>query len=516
MKRESNNYGRNTEAGENETDQENDPDLSEFDHASRHRSGLMRQRSSWLAVPIVLGLLSLLTAGYLGTFTSATIVDGGRPTQIRTHQNTVGAALREAGVQTVPEDLVSPGLDQPLNHNGQINIQRAKLVRVQFDGQEPKLVRTQRLNGPEILAELGVPIGVNDFLSVKGALADNLLPLLPNASGKPAAELFFRKAVPISIVEQANTRPVLVNTSARTVGEALMQAGHLIYLADTITPPSNALVTPNMQIAIVRAKPVSVVVDGRRIRTRTHQQTVGQLLAEMNVVLFDQDFARPSLDTPVTSDTEVRVVRVTHEIEVQQDFIPSETRWEPDPATEIDNEFVGQEGSPGVREMRTLVSYEDGNEVKREMVADFQARDPQPKIYKYGTQIVLRTLNTPSGPVTYWRKIRMLATSYSASTAGVSRSVAWYGKVRCGFEMRRGVVAVDPNVVSLNTMVYVPEYGVGHACDTGSAINGNRIDLGYGDDDLQLWYRWTDVYLLSPAPSPGEIDYRLGKNLSLN
>ncbi len=473
-----------------------------------------RTRSAWLAVPFVLGLLSLLTAGYLFTFTSATLVDGNRTIGIRTHQNTVGAALREAGVQILPEDIISPAVDQPLSHNAQIKIQRAKLVRVQVDGQEPKLVRTQRNKGAEILGDLGLPIGVNDLLNVKGNIDAAILPLTSGGVAgfeKPAAEVFFRKAIPISVIDQTGAAPVLVNTSAKTVGEALMQAGHLLYLADKITPPSNALVTPNLQITIERAKPVSVVVDGRRIRTRTHQLSVGQLLAEMNIVLFDQDYARPSLDTTVTAETEVRVVRVTHEIEVQQDYIPFETRWEPDPATEIDNEFVGQDGSPGVREIRTLVSYEDGNEVKREVVADFQARDPQPKLYKYGTNIVLRTLNTASGPVTYWRKIRMLATSYSASTAGVSRSAAWYGKVRCGMDMRRGIVAVDPNVVSLNTQVYVPEYGVGHACDTGSAINGNRIDLGYGDDDLQLWYRWTDVYLLAPAPPAGDIDYRLAK-----
>jgi 3D (Asp-Asp-Asp) domain-containing protein len=101
----------------------------------------------------------------------------------------------------------------------------------------------------------------------------------------------------------------------------------------------------------------------------------------------------------------------------------------------------------------------------------------------------------------------MLATSYSSSTAGVSRSAAWYGKVRCGFDMRHGIVAVDPRVISLRTNVYVPEYGVGNACDTGSAILGKRIDLGYDDSNLQLWYRWVDVYLLAPVPD--NIDYIL-------
>lgn len=73
--------------------------------------------------------------------------------------------------------------------------------------------------------------------------------------------------------------------------------------------------------------------------------------------------------------------------------------------------------------------------------------------------------------------------------------------------MRGGVVAVDPRLISLRTNVYVEGYGVGSACDTGSAIIGKRIDLGYDDGNLQLWYRWVDVYLLTPVPD--DIRYNL-------
>jgi 3D (Asp-Asp-Asp) domain-containing protein len=121
----------------------------------------------------------------------------------------------------------------------------------------------------------------------------------------------------------------------------------------------------------------------------------------------------------------------------------------------------------------------------------------------------MRTLATPSGTQEYWRTIRMLATSYSASTAGVSRSNPHYGRTATGLKMRDGIVAVDPRVIDLGSEVYVPGYGVGLAADTGGAIKGKRIDLGYDDDNLQLWYRWVDVYLLTPVPPAGQIDYTL-------
>ncbi|MDW8351547.1 MAG: ubiquitin-like domain-containing protein [Anaerolineae bacterium] len=461
-------------------------------------------------------MFSLLTVGYLNTFTPATIVDGDRIINLRTHQNTVEGALREAGIELSPEDIVKPDRTATLSRNQTIVIQRAKLVELSVDHEPPRWIRTQRTRASEIIADLGYPLSVNDLVSVNGSFDDALpaspQPRLASASRRapsvrlPDARIEFRRAVPLTI-QEIGGQTFAIKTPARTVGEALLQAGFMVYLADKVTPGLGTPVQPNMQVTIERAKPVTIWVDGRQVRTRTLQETVADVLAEMNIVLLEQDYALPALDAPVVPNTEIRVVRIKRDIEVAHSHIPFETVWEPDPELELDTQVLAYEGAPGVRERRSLVTFEDGLEVKRELIADFVARPPQPRVYKYGTKIVIRTLDTPQGPVQYWRKIRMLATSYSASTSGVPRSKAWYGRTRCGQTMRFGIVAVDPRVISLGTNVYVPGYGVGNACDTGGAIIGKRIDLGYDDDNLQLWYRWVDVYLLTPVPS--QIRYRL-------
>ena len=53
--------------------------------------------------------------------------------------------------------------------------------------------------------------------------------------------------------------------------------------------------------------------------------------------------------------------------------------------------------------------------------------------------------------------------------------------------------------------MYVPGYGLGYAGDTGSAIKWRRVDLCYDDDNLVLWRRWVDVYLLTPVPDAASI-----------
>jgi len=73
--------------------------------------------------------------------------------------------------------------------------------------------------------------------------------------------------------------------------------------------------------------------------------------------------------------------------------------------------------------------------------------------------------------------------------------------------MRDGIVAVDPRVVRLGSAVYVPGYGYGDVADTGGAIKGRRIDLGYGDDTLRYWASCVDVYLLAPVPA--NVDYTM-------
>lgn len=55
----------------------------------------------------------------------------------------------------------------------------------------------------------------------------------------------------------------------------------------------------------------------------------------------------------------------------------------------------------------------------------------------------------------------------------------WYGfPAKNGEELKDNyTIAVDPKVIDLNTWVEIDGYGEYKACDTGSAIKGNKIDI---------------------------------------
>jgi 3D (Asp-Asp-Asp) domain-containing protein len=215
----------------------------------------------------------------------------------------------------------------------------------------------------------------------------------------------------------------------------------------------------------------------------------------------------PAADEALARGVRVTVVRVYDEYYVEEVPIAYETRWEPNPEMEIDLQQIVQWGSEGARRRQVRVHYENGVELHRAEEAEWVAREPSHRIIEYGTKIVQRQLETPNGTVTYWRKLRMLATSYNAPTAGVSRDASYYGYTRLGWRARFGIVAVDPRVIALESNVYVPGYGTAVAGDTGGGILGRRVDLCYDDDNLVHWYKWVDVYLLTPVPPASQINW---------
>jgi 3D (Asp-Asp-Asp) domain-containing protein len=235
---------------------------------------------------------------------------------------------------------------------------------------------------------------------------------------------------------------------------------------------------------------------------------VGDALREAGVVLAPLDQVTPSLDTPIHDAMSIRITRVEERVTYEEELLPFETVWEPDPELIIDARRVGQEGQPGVLRRRYRVRYEDGEEVARELEDEWIAQEPKRKVILYGTKIVPRTAMTPDGPITYWRKIRAYTTSYSPSRSGTDPSLPWYGRTRLGFKAGKGVVGADPSVINMRQKIYVPGYGFGIVGDTGN-IGGRHVDLGFDDDNYESWHWWSDVYLLWPPPPSYAINYIL-------
>lgn len=86
------------------------------------------------------------------------------------------------------------------------------------------------------------------------------------------------------------------------------------------------------------------------------------------------------------------------------------------------------------------------------------------------------------------RTLTMQSTAYSYSEAGLTPYTA------TGIDLRKNsrVIAVDPSVIPLNSLVEVSGYGFAVAGDTGGAIKGNIIDVHFNTvDECLQWGRRT-------------------------
>ena len=211
-----------------------------------------------------------------------------------------------------------------------------------------------------------------------------------------------------------------------------------LYLGDHVQPSLGSRVRSGLHVAIERSKPVFVTADGRTTHTRTRGKTVGGTLMDLGILVTDNDRVTPPLDQPVVEQQQIRVVRISHVTLVEREPIPYESIMVPDDNLEIDLQRLAQAGVNGEYRKRFKVVSEDGKEVSRTLVDEWVAAKPVTRMVAYGRKIVSRTLETPDGPVTYWRKIRMYSTSYSPARSGTPRSAPWYGRTRSRFDAAQG------------------------------------------------------------------------------
>ena len=233
----------------------------------------------------------------------------------------------------------------------------------------------------------------------------------------------------------------------------------------------------------------------------------GEALAQHHLAPQGLDRVLPDEEAPWPPETPVRTARVREALLLEQEPIPYDSKTQPLPEVPLDTIQVVQEGAPGIKAREVLVRYEDGEEVARIPLGEWVLQPPQPRIVGYGTKIVIQTLDTPDGPIRYWRAVRVYATSYSPcrvhGAGGPCDDITASGE-----RLRKGIIAVRLSWYRYmkGLRVYVPGYGFGIIADVGGGIPGRHwIDLGYSEEDYRPWHQWTTLYFLAPPPPPERI-----------
>lgn len=182
----------------------------------------------------------------------------------------------------------------------------------------------------------------------------------------------------------------------------------------------------------------------------------------------------------------------TEKLQEETEILPKTTIYQDDPETEAGEEKVLEEGKNGKKTKIVKITYsKDGEEYDKELISVETVAPTDRKILR-GTKIVWKTLQTPDGEIKYWKKMRVYATHYDSRCPGCDE---W---TSIGMRQGKGVIAVDPKVIKYRTQLYVPGYGMAIAGDTGGAIKGNIIDLGFEDAKTAGWSaKFVDIYIIN-------------------
>jgi uncharacterized protein YabE (DUF348 family) len=451
---------------------------------------------NFLAVTLI--LVGMILIG-LETHKTITVLVDGEAQTVQVFAFKVAGALRSAGIAITTEDQIDPAPDQWLADGQGITITRSMQAEIQADGKHYSLNTPERLPA-NLLAMAGVRLFPQDQLLVDGKEA----PLDERLSSDRPHSIQVKRAVQIQLTDGTDSK--IFYTTAATLGQALEQNGIQLHNADRLTPPAGTSLDGDewrkpLQVEIKRSRPVQIQLQDQQINFRSAADTTGEALAEAGITLQGLDYSQPNSQAALPKNGKIKVVRVQERVLVEQEPLPFETELQPVDDLELDSRKVVQAGEFGLTARSVRIRYEDGQEVSRTVEDEWIARQPQTRVLGYGTQIKIRTLSTPDGPIQYWRAVQMYATSYSPCRIYKDHCDSY---TALGETLRKGIVAMTNQWCryTCGDQVYVPGYGVGTVADTGGGIPGRYwIDLGYSEEDYVSWHQNVTVYFLTPVPS---------------
>ena len=467
-----------------------------------------RQRHHAAAILVVVVLAVVTFQVFPGR--DVTVIEDGAAYRVSTTFDAPQDAIDAASVSLRPGDRVLSG---SVGSYESVAVLRARPVVIEVDGRLME-VRTHAATVSGALAEAGIALDPSDRVMLDGHSATA-------RSSLASAAFVSRRAQPVTYevaalspdavrVSVVRARPVTVlvdtlrvelSSAEETVAGVLNDLGLTVREGDLVRPGLDTPVTAGMTVRLANARTVNLRFDGQDQVLYTQAATVEDVLAILGVDPGEDELLSPSRDTPITNGMSL-VIGLTRTIdEVAEEVIQPPTAYETDPSLPAGQVRVVP-GAPGLKQTTYRVTYKNGEQIARSPVgAPLVLRPAVATRHITGGKAAgggRPTLNVPgySGP--YTRAITVRATWYNASHGVWAPGDPNYGRTFTGVMVDYGVCAVDPSVIPLGTRFYVPGYGTCVAADTGGLVRGNTVDLGFPEAAGESpWNTQTlDIYIL--------------------
>lgn len=435
-----------------------------------------------LALVVSLVIAGLLSFAVFPARRLAVTADGSSVSVV-SREKDAGQLLGIAGIQPQVGDIL-------VQQGRNLTVDRAIPVLVKVDDKSLGW-RTRARSVQDLLSEMGIAVSPYDGIRYNGIEVGLKEALIPQEN----ISISIQRAVPLTIIEDG--RLVTLQSPRETLAMTLQDAGITLGPADEVSPAPTSPVVAGMQVEVKHAKAIQLRTGAGVHVLYTQKTTLREALAEVGLLLGEDDRVEPSLEAAVANNMAARLVRVTGQRFYEREPVVRKTVFKPDEAlTGMDTRRVQGKDGVQVREYRIVI--EDGVETEKSFVRQFFEPEVIDNVIYYAPAAAAqagldpRTLSVASTK-------RVWATWYNAASSGKAPTHPAYGITYTGTPVVHGTVAVDPTVIPLGTRLYIPGYGFGIAADTGGGIIGDMIDLGFPDGVQVDWHTGSvEIYILAP------------------
>lgn len=179
----------------------------------------------------------------------------------------------------------------------------------------------------------------------------------------------------------------------------------------------------------------------------------------------------------------------TVNVKIEDYAVPYDTEYQETKTLPPGMSEVEQEGAEGQRRKVVRTVSIGGNE-SYQKIYQFELKSPKKRVVMQNSQ-----------PVT-GEKLDIGKLKVSRNFQGEATAYTYTGYCTAsGLAPRVGLVAVDPTVIPLGSMLYIEGYGYAVAADTGGAIKGRIIDVFF--DTLRECINWgrrsVEIYVLESS-----------------
>jgi len=248
-------------------------------------------------------------------------------------------------------------------------------------------------------------------------------------------------------------------------------------------------------ISVTKAIPVTIVDGEKKHFIRIPCLKEEEALKTAGITMGPEDY----VETIRTSGPEgpgliMQVNRITRGLVVERRELNFTTEFKPVYYLAAGRRRTVQAGHPGIKEVVWQVTYRNQQEVAREKLDAAVFKLPQNRVVVYGS--IADSVSSPSmayrgqPPAEFRRELILEATGYTHTG----------NPTFTGIYPRRGIVAVDPRVIPLGTLMWVEGYGYARAADTGGLIKGNIIDVFFDTEEEALEWGRRKVRVLLVEP----------------